>query len=156
MLTGLARKVRDWSPGEVRELFITNLARGGLRDKTAVAKTALGRRSQAPPFIKLEVLGVGMFGTVVSVHHKHFGGEYALKTVAEVSRMPSRLICVLVSISGTGGQETEANKNNGGFRVERGALSPGRVFFLTRDEAADACVSKSRSLCGVRQIFVAL
>ena len=103
-----------------------------------MAKTAFGRRSQEPPFEK-EILGVGTFGKVVCVHHKDFGTEYDLKTVIKVSRMPSKLICALVSISGTRGQETEVNENNGGLRVERGALSHGRGFLLMTDEAADVC-----------------
>ena len=103
-----------------------------------MAKTAFGRRSHEPLFQK-EILGVGTFGKVVCVHHKHFGTEYDLKTVIKVSRMQSRLICALVSISGTMGHETEVNENNGGLRVERGALSHGRVFLLTTDEAANVC-----------------
>ena len=59
--------------------------------------------------------------------------------------MLSRLICALVSISGTRGQETEVNENNGGLRVKRGALSHGRVFLLTTDEATDVnCHNSAR------------
>ena len=82
MLTGLAKQVREWSPGTIRELFIANLTRGGLGNKVTVAKTAFRRHSQEPPFEK-GVLGVGMFGKVVCVNHKHFGAEYDLKTVIE-------------------------------------------------------------------------
>ena len=59
----------------------------------------LGRRSQEATFLTKKVLGVGAFGKVVCVLNKHSGAEYALKTGLEVSRMSSRLICVLVSIS---------------------------------------------------------
>ena len=103
-----------------------------------MAKTAFGRRNQEPPFEK-DILGVWTFGKVVCVHHKDFGTEYDLKTVIKVSRMPSKLICALVSILGTRGQETEVIENNGGLRVERGALSHGRGFLLMTDEAADVC-----------------
>ena len=139
--TGLAQQFENWSPGQIRTRFVVNLARarGEFDDKVTFAKTHLGSRSQDAAFLTTEVLGVGSFGEVKCVLHKDSGKEYALKTVVEVSRMSSRLIGVLVSISGTRGQETEANENNGGLRVERGALSPGRVFLLTTDKAADVC-----------------
>ena len=115
VLTGLAKEVRDWSPGAIRELFIANLDRGGFGNKTAVAKTALGRRSQEPPFVKLEVLGVGKFGTVVCVRHKLFGVEYALKTVVEVSGMSSRLIVYSYRDQGQGDKKRRGMKNTAGL-----------------------------------------
>ena len=68
----------------------------GIDDKVKFAEMPLGRRSQEATFLTKEVLGVGAFGKVVCVLNKHSGAEYALKTGMEVSRMSSRLICVLV------------------------------------------------------------
>ena len=88
----LADAIRKVLPGDLRTLFLRNLLKAKRGEAfvcaSAVRKAQIGLRHPEEGLGQLEVdgvLGDGSFGVITAVHHTVLPGEYALKTLKEVS-----------------------------------------------------------------------